>query len=277
MWGWYVKIESVQLSEDGRTAVLTTEPLYQGRYNVTLNKVASRMTPANVSARQQSCSFMIARWPRDRAFYMGRFSMPLTIAVVLLGALALNWLVLRRRERVSEQTAEAEHLLAGADSLDGTGRTAQALGYTVLGCARLHCREPLGGHCGKQPDLGQRRRPVRPLPAGQPHPPPARRAGRAGRSPCWCSPLALIRRCLSTVRRSPGNTVCRITIPCVWDARRYAWCCERRKQKKLTKCASGHFYDADKYPECPYCNTGLQTDPSIVRSGAAEESRKRPR
>lgn len=79
------------------------------------------MTPANISARQQSCSFMIARWPRDRAFYMGRFSMPLTIAVVLLGALALNWLVLRRRERVSEQTAEAEHLLAGADSLDGTG------------------------------------------------------------------------------------------------------------------------------------------------------------
>lgn len=63
VWGWYVKIESVQLSEDGRTAVLTTEPLYQGRYNVTLNKVASRMTPANVSARQQSCSFMIARWP----------------------------------------------------------------------------------------------------------------------------------------------------------------------------------------------------------------------
>lgn len=46
---------------------------------------------------------------------------------------------------------------------------------------------------------------------------------------------------------------------------------------KLTKCASGHFYDADKYPECPYCNTGLQTDSSIVCSGAAEESRKRPR
>jgi len=34
VWGWYVKIESVQLSEDGRTAVLITEPLYQGRYNV---------------------------------------------------------------------------------------------------------------------------------------------------------------------------------------------------------------------------------------------------
>ena len=34
------------------------------------------MTPANVSARQQSCRFMIARWPRDRAFYLGRFNMP---------------------------------------------------------------------------------------------------------------------------------------------------------------------------------------------------------
>lgn len=41
---------------------------------------------------------------------------------------------------------------------------------------------------------------------------------------------------------------------------------------KLTKCASGHFYDADKYPECPYCNTDLQTDSSIVRSGAPEEA-----
>ena len=27
---------------------------------------------------------------------------------------------------------------------------------------------------------------------------------------------------------------------------------------KLTKCDKGHFYDADKYPECPYCNTALQ-------------------
>ena len=120
VWGWYVKIESVELSEDGRTAVLTTEPLYQGRYNVALNKVSSRMTPANVSTRQQSCTFMVARWPRDRKFYMGRFSMPLTIAAVLLGALTLNWLLLRRRERGAEQAAEAEHLLAGAASLDGT-------------------------------------------------------------------------------------------------------------------------------------------------------------
>ncbi len=45
---------------------------------------------------------------------------------------------------------------------------------------------------------------------------------------------------------------------------------------KLTKCASGHFYDADKYPECPYCNTDLQTDSSIVRSGAAEETPAEP-
>ena len=46
---------------------------------------------------------------------------------------------------------------------------------------------------------------------------------------------------------------------------------------KLTKCASGHFYDADKYPECPYCNTDLQTDSSIVRSGIPEsETEKAP-
>lgn len=29
---------------------------------------------------------------------------------------------------------------------------------------------------------------------------------------------------------------------------------------KLTKCDSGHFYDGDKYPECPYCNTALMRD-----------------
>lgn len=119
VWGWYVKIESVELSEDGRTALLHTEPLYQGRYNVTLNKVSSRMTPANVSTRQQSCTFNVARWPRDKNFYMGRFSLPLTVALVLLGALALNWLLLRRKERDAEQAAEAEHLLAGAADMDG--------------------------------------------------------------------------------------------------------------------------------------------------------------
>ena len=185
VWGWYVKIESVQLSEDGRTAVLTTEPLYQGRYNVTLNKVASRMTPANVSARQQSCSFMIAPGPG-----------------VLHGA--VQHAADHRRGAAGgagPQLAGAapQGACLGADRRSGAPaggcrqpgrhrRTAQALGYTVLGCARLHCREPLGGHCGKQPDLGQRRRPVRPLPAGQPHPPPARRAGRAGRSPAGAAP-----------------------------------------------------------------------------------------
>jgi len=41
---------------------------------------------------------------------------------------------------------------------------------------------------------------------------------------------------------------------------------------KLTKCENGHFYDADKYPGCPYCNTDLQRDAgSIVSQGSAEE------
>lgn len=33
---------------------------------------------------------------------------------------------------------------------------------------------------------------------------------------------------------------------------------------KLTKCEAGHFYDGDKYPECPYCNAELQKDTGIV-------------
>ena len=41
---------------------------------------------------------------------------------------------------------------------------------------------------------------------------------------------------------------------------------------KLTKCGNGHFYDSDKYPECPYCNTDLLKDHSIVHTGAAEET-----
>ena len=131
---------------------------------------------------------MIARWPRDRAFYMGRFSMPLTIAVVLLGALALNWLVLRRRERVSQQTAKAEHLLAGADSLDGTGALPKRW-VTLFWAARGSIAESRwAGIVESSLISGQRRRPVRPLPAGQPHPPPARRAGRAGRSPAGAAP-----------------------------------------------------------------------------------------
>ena len=40
---------------------------------------------------------------------------------------------------------------------------------------------------------------------------------------------------------------------------------------KLTKCPNGHFYDADKHPECPYCNTELLKDHSIVHEGEAEQ------
>lgn len=39
---------------------------------------------------------------------------------------------------------------------------------------------------------------------------------------------------------------------------------------KLSKCANGHFYDSDKYPECPYCNTDLLKDHAIVHEGEAE-------
>ena len=40
---------------------------------------------------------------------------------------------------------------------------------------------------------------------------------------------------------------------------------------KLSKCESGHFYDSDKYPECPYCNTELLKDQSIVHEGETEQ------
>jgi len=162
------------------------------------------MTPANVSTRQQSCSFMIARWPRDRAFYMGRFSMPLTIAVVLLGALALNWLVLRRRERVSEQTAEAEHLLAGADSLDSTGALPKRW-VTLFWAARGSIAESrwagivesslILGSDAAQCDLC--------LPDSRIA--PSTPCWPCGAKPCWCSPLALIRRCLSNGEKIAGE------------------------------------------------------------------------
>lgn len=41
---------------------------------------------------------------------------------------------------------------------------------------------------------------------------------------------------------------------------------------KLTKCPNGHFYDADKHPECPYCNGGLEAGSAIARPGAAAEA-----
>lgn len=37
----------------------------------------------------------------------------------------------------------------------------------------------------------------------------------------------------------------------------------------LTQCENGHFYDSDKYPACPYCNTDLQTETAIVHTSEA--------
>ena len=41
---------------------------------------------------------------------------------------------------------------------------------------------------------------------------------------------------------------------------------------KLTKCPNGHFYDADKHPECPYCNGGLEAGSAIAQPGTAAET-----
>lgn len=114
IWNWRVPVRQVEISEDGRTVLLTTDPLYKGVYNVALNKVSSRLSPANVSSLRDETDFTIAVWPRDRAFYLARFRTPLLAAAVVLAVLALQWRRLRRRDRAAEQTAEAEHLLNGA-------------------------------------------------------------------------------------------------------------------------------------------------------------------
>lgn len=113
IWNWHVPVREVEISEDGRTVLLTTDPLYKGNYNVALNKVSSRLSPANVSSLRDETDFTIAVWPRDRAFYLARFRAPLLLAAAVLAVLALQWRRLRRRDRAAEQTAEAEHLLAG--------------------------------------------------------------------------------------------------------------------------------------------------------------------
>lgn len=113
IWNWHVPVREVEIGEDGRTVLLTTDPLYKGNYNVALNKVSSRLSPANVSSLRDETDFTIAVWPRDRAFYLARFRAPLLLAAAVLAVLALQWRRLRRRERAAEQTAEAEHLLAG--------------------------------------------------------------------------------------------------------------------------------------------------------------------
>lgn len=113
IWNWHVPVREVEIGEDGRTVLLTTDPLYKGNYNVALNKVSSRLSPANVSSLRDETDFTIAVWPRDRAFYLARFRAPLLLAAAVLAVLALQWRRLRRRDRAAEQTAEAEHLLAG--------------------------------------------------------------------------------------------------------------------------------------------------------------------
>ena len=99
IWNWHVPVREVEISEDGRTVLLTTDPLYKGNYNVALNKVSSRLSPANVSSLRDETDFTIAVWPRDRAFYLARFRAPLLLAAAVLAVLALQWRRLRRRDR----------------------------------------------------------------------------------------------------------------------------------------------------------------------------------
>lgn len=116
IWNWRVPVKKVTISEDGRTVTLTTGELYAGDYHVALNKVSSRISPANVSTLRQQTDFHIQSWPRNNGFYLARFRTPLLLAAVVLGALALYRLRLRRQDRVAEQEAEAEHLLAGDET-----------------------------------------------------------------------------------------------------------------------------------------------------------------
>lgn len=113
IWNWQVPVKKVEISEDGRTVTLTTANLYKGTYHVSLNKVSSRLSPANVSTLREQTDFTIAVWPRDNGFYLARFRTPLLLAAVVVAILAWKWRRLRRRDRTAEQAAEAEHLLAG--------------------------------------------------------------------------------------------------------------------------------------------------------------------
>ena len=73
-------VKSVEISEDGRTVTLTTANLYEGDYHVALNKVSSRISPANVSSLREETDFVIQVWPRDKGFYLARFRTPLLLA-----------------------------------------------------------------------------------------------------------------------------------------------------------------------------------------------------
>lgn len=115
IWNWQVPVKKVEISEDGRTVTLTTADLYQGQYHVALNKVSSRMSPANVSTLREETDFTIAVWPRDNGFYLARFRTPMLVTILVLAVLFFQWRRLRRRDRSAEQAAEAEHLLAGSE------------------------------------------------------------------------------------------------------------------------------------------------------------------
>lgn len=114
IWGWRPSIRAVELSEDGMTATLTLEPLYRGRYDLSLRKVASRLTPANVSDADAVTSFTVEDWPPDSLFYLRRFRGPAAVLGAALLLLAVHGLWQRLRDREAEKTAEAEHLLESA-------------------------------------------------------------------------------------------------------------------------------------------------------------------
>ncbi|MGN0984358.1 MAG: FHA domain-containing protein [Gemmiger sp.] len=118
IWNFRVPVDKVELAENGRTAMLTmAEPLYEGNYGVALKNVTSRLTAANVSSRAAETGFRIAVWPRDQGFYLARLRLPLTLASLVLLALAGGNLYVQRKAHAAEKTAEAEHLLAGAGTV----------------------------------------------------------------------------------------------------------------------------------------------------------------
>lgn len=120
VWGWRPAIRSVALSGDGMTATLTLQPLYNGRYNLRLREVASRLTPANISDNTAVTTFTVTGSPPDSLFYWQRFRVPVLVLGALLLALAGRSLWQRRRDRAAEQQAEAEHLLDAADETADT-------------------------------------------------------------------------------------------------------------------------------------------------------------
>lgn len=117
IWNWHPAIRAVELSQDGRSATLTTEPLYAGNYTVGLKRVASSLSAANTSDSRDSFDFQIAVWPRDRGFYFGRFLGPALLLALALGGLAGAMFWQKRREQQLEQQAEAENLLQNASGV----------------------------------------------------------------------------------------------------------------------------------------------------------------